>query len=379
MPVLVPETAVVGRILVAAELPMAVATALIVTPAQATSASSNMSAEHAMLPSPPVAGCRPAFVSPPQERRWQATSSSSSVAAAQAGVRAVSGCSRYCFFSGACSVRSSFASMVSDPIASAIIAKGCRFRRRPEQEGPPTHGTLTGASYRRRRLSMALAHGANHKKIACEINKFTICSQPCALESDPRNEPFMADQIVITEKTSQAKDIRAAVGSRYGDILPAEGHLFDLLEPEDVVPAWKHWSPILLRPIGNGRRVWCCSVDGAAGRRSELRRPGAPGPRCAGPQPRYRASPSRSAGAGQSGTVDRLAARGPNRVFSSLSMDRGYFGDHLHSLLRIEGDPIARRLTENDLFFAWLAALLAPAADSFFQKVDPGNVRPPGF
>ena len=29
----------------------------------------------------------------------------------------------------------------------------------------------------------------------------------------------MADQIVITEKTSQAKDVRAAVGSRYGDIL----------------------------------------------------------------------------------------------------------------------------------------------------------------
>jgi DNA topoisomerase-3 len=60
----------------------------------------------------------------------------------------------------------------------------------------------------------------------------------------------MADQIVITEKTSQAKDIRSAVGSRYGDILPAEGHLFDLLEPEDVVPAWKRWSPILLRPEG---------------------------------------------------------------------------------------------------------------------------------
>ena len=60
----------------------------------------------------------------------------------------------------------------------------------------------------------------------------------------------MADQIVITEKTSQAKDVRVAVGSRYGDILPAEGHLFDLLEPEDVVPAWKRWSPILLRPEG---------------------------------------------------------------------------------------------------------------------------------
>src|SRR6266576_1396256 len=60
----------------------------------------------------------------------------------------------------------------------------------------------------------------------------------------------MAGQIVIMEKSSQAKDVRAAVGSRYGDILPAEGHLFDLLEPEDVVPAWKRWSPILLRPEG---------------------------------------------------------------------------------------------------------------------------------
>jgi DNA topoisomerase III len=40
----------------------------------------------------------------------------------------------------------------------------------------------------------------------------------------------MADQIVITEKSSQAKDVRAAVGSRYGEILAAEGHLFDLLE-----------------------------------------------------------------------------------------------------------------------------------------------------
>ncbi|WP_426034719.1 toprim domain-containing protein [Cypionkella sp. TWP1-2-1b2] len=58
----------------------------------------------------------------------------------------------------------------------------------------------------------------------------------------------MIDQIVITEKTSQAKDVRAAIGSRYGMVLPAEGHLFDLLEPEDVVPEWKRWSPVLLRP-----------------------------------------------------------------------------------------------------------------------------------
>ncbi len=60
----------------------------------------------------------------------------------------------------------------------------------------------------------------------------------------------MAEQIVITEKTSQAKDIRDAVGHRYGTILPAEGHLFDLVEPEDVEPSWKRWSATLLRPDG---------------------------------------------------------------------------------------------------------------------------------
>src|SRR5712675_942505 len=72
----------------------------------------------------------------------------------------------------------------------------------------------------------------------------------CGVESILPTEPVMADQIVITEKSSQAKDVRAAVGSRYGNILPAEGHLLDLLEPEDVVPGWKRWSPILLRPEG---------------------------------------------------------------------------------------------------------------------------------
>ena len=60
----------------------------------------------------------------------------------------------------------------------------------------------------------------------------------------------MPEQIVITEKTSQARDIREAVGSRYGTILPAEGHLFDLVEPEEVEPSWKRWSPVLLRPDG---------------------------------------------------------------------------------------------------------------------------------
>src|SRR5258707_8253542 len=79
---------------------------------------------------------------------------------------------------------------------------------------------------------------------------FAICSIDRARRVHFPQPSAMPHQIVITEKTSQAKDVRAAVGSRYGDILPAEGHLFDLLEPEDVAPAWKRWSPILLRPDG---------------------------------------------------------------------------------------------------------------------------------
>jgi hypothetical protein len=62
---------------------------------------------------------------------------------------------------------------------------------------------------------------------------FTVRSPSHRRRIDASKRAVMADQIVITEKTSQAKDTRAAVGSRYGDILPAEGHLFDLLEPED--------------------------------------------------------------------------------------------------------------------------------------------------
>jgi hypothetical protein len=66
----------------------------------------------------------------------------------------------------------------------------------------------------------------------------SIAEQACSLyvltiphsNQNPLNEAYMADQIVITEKTGQAKDVRSAVGSRYGDVLAAEGHLFDLLK-----------------------------------------------------------------------------------------------------------------------------------------------------
>ncbi len=42
----------------------------------------------------------------------------------------------------------------------------------------------------------------------------------------------------------------AALGSRYGKILPAKGHLLRLAEPDEIDPAWKRWSCTLLKPDG---------------------------------------------------------------------------------------------------------------------------------
>jgi DNA topoisomerase III len=46
--------------------------------------------------------------------------------------------------------------------------------------------------------------------------------------------------LIITEKASQAKDLRAAFGARFGQILPAE----------EVNAAWKSWSCVVLKPDG---------------------------------------------------------------------------------------------------------------------------------
>src|SRR5208337_2443760 len=54
--------------------------------------------------------------------------------------------------------------------------------------------------------------------------------------------------LIITEKASQAKDLRGALGARFGQILPAEGHLLRLAEPEEVHAAWKSWSCVVLKP-----------------------------------------------------------------------------------------------------------------------------------
>ena len=54
--------------------------------------------------------------------------------------------------------------------------------------------------------------------------------------------------LIITEKSSQARDLRAALGDRFGQILPAEGHLLRLAEPHEVNASWKSWDCVLLKP-----------------------------------------------------------------------------------------------------------------------------------
>lgn len=56
--------------------------------------------------------------------------------------------------------------------------------------------------------------------------------------------------VIITEKSSQARDLRMALGNRFGQILPAEGHLLRLAEPDEVNPEWKRWTTALLKPDG---------------------------------------------------------------------------------------------------------------------------------
>lgn len=54
--------------------------------------------------------------------------------------------------------------------------------------------------------------------------------------------------IVIAEKPDQGRLYEGAVGSQYGRVFAARGHLFELAEPEDVNPAWKVWSVGIMRP-----------------------------------------------------------------------------------------------------------------------------------
>ena len=58
----------------------------------------------------------------------------------------------------------------------------------------------------------------------------------------------MSGTLSICEKPSQARALKAALGDRFGVVLPARGHILTLEEPEDVRPEWKKWNTDLLWP-----------------------------------------------------------------------------------------------------------------------------------
>ncbi|MGN8119179.1 DNA topoisomerase [Labrys sp. 22185] len=82
----------------------------------------------------------------------------------------------------------------------------------------------------------------------------------------------MSTSIVICEKPSQAANIKAAVGARYGVVLPAQGHLLRLEEPGEVNPAWVKWTNDVLAPPNGLYGYRPDGGDGKASRLAEIRR-----------------------------------------------------------------------------------------------------------
>src|SRR5438045_5515620 len=80
--------------------------------------------------------------------------------------------------------------------------------------------------------------------------RFPLCSHRGNLGRSCERATAAMKTLIITEKSSQAKDLRAALGDRFGHILPAEGHLLRLAEPEEINAEWKRWSCTLLKPDG---------------------------------------------------------------------------------------------------------------------------------
>lgn len=56
--------------------------------------------------------------------------------------------------------------------------------------------------------------------------------------------------IVLCEKPSQAKSVRAAIGNKYGAVYNAHGHLLTLMEPHEINPEWQKWTSEILLPPG---------------------------------------------------------------------------------------------------------------------------------
>ncbi len=122
-------------------MPSADATAFIVTPAQATSASSSMSPEQSDNPSPPVAGCSPARAMALPVSTLQVTPSPSRPAALSV-IMAASGAVLYLAFRGAWSSRIS-----SGVMACEYLRRDAHGRRQSGRSDDVNRGNRTFVAY----------------------------------------------------------------------------------------------------------------------------------------------------------------------------------------------------------------------------------------
>lgn len=78
--------------------------------------------------------------------------------------------------------------------------------------------------------------------------------------------------VVICEKPSQAENIRAAIGNSHGEVLPAQGHLFTLADPEEYRDEWKLWQGFHLLHPEQFRKVPTKGEDAERTRQQQRKR-----------------------------------------------------------------------------------------------------------
>lgn len=69
--------------------------------------------------------------------------------------------------------------------------------------------------------------------------------------------------VVLCEKPSQARNVQAAIGNKYGRVIGLRGHVLRLSDPDEINPNWKKWGYDLLRPEGG---FYPLAEDGADGK-----------------------------------------------------------------------------------------------------------------
>jgi hypothetical protein len=117
--------------------------------------------------------------------------------------------------------------------------------------------TQVTSLFRSGRLSHPAQHRTNpveNRKSDCtafyEADKFNLTNRFVHVMfhkvAFPCGNPLCLSRSSLPRSARQKMSVPPLAHAKEISFLP-KAHPFDFLEPEDVVPPWKHWSPILLR------------------------------------------------------------------------------------------------------------------------------------